>query len=97
MVSSLNHHIAILHLRVHRRYLDILTTGKSDFTESLSDTPADPPWHVLKIERTRWFDLFVAEDRIEALKGLWRIFHYMMRAEEDVGGGGGGGGDVFGC
>lgn len=93
MISSLNHHIAILHLRVHRRYLDILTTGKSDFTEESSDTQPDQPWHILKLERTRWFDLFVAEDRIEALKGLWRIFHYMMRAdeeEEEDGGGGGG-------
>ncbi|KAJ5668888.1 hypothetical protein N7462_009958 [Penicillium macrosclerotiorum] len=50
MVSSINHHVAILHLRVHRRYLDILTTGESTYPP-VADV--DQPWHVLKLQRTR--------------------------------------------
>ncbi|KAJ5591687.1 uncharacterized protein N7459_002056 [Penicillium hispanicum] len=77
MISSINHHIAILHLRVHRRYLDILSTGESTFPED-SDTP-DQPWHVLKLQRSRWYDLLDANDRVEALKGVWSLFHYQVR------------------
>lgn len=77
MVSSINHHIAILHLRIHRRYLDILSTGDSGFLPD-SNIP-DQPWHVLKLQRTRWFDLLDASDRVEALKGVWSLFHYQLR------------------
>ncbi|KAJ5628531.1 hypothetical protein N7490_010759 [Penicillium lividum] len=77
MVSAINHHIAILHLRVHRRYLDILTYGESNFPEE-SNIP-DQPWHVLTLQRTRWYNLFDANDRIEALKGVWSLFHYQQR------------------
>lgn len=77
MVSSINHHISILHLRIHRRYLDILTTGTSSFPPD-SNIP-DQPWHVLKLQRTRWFDLLDASDRVEALKAVWSLFHYQLR------------------
>ncbi|KAK9847542.1 hypothetical protein MYU51_018641 [Penicillium brevicompactum] len=77
MISSINHHVAILHLRVHRRYLDILTDGHSSYpADSGSD---EQPWHVLKLQRTRWLDLFDANDRIEALRGIWQLFHHQLR------------------
>jgi hypothetical protein len=75
MISSINHHISILHLRVHRRYLDILTDGHSDH----STEGDEQPWHVLKLQRTRWLDLFDANDRVEALKGVWQLFHHQLR------------------
>ncbi|CAG8889605.1 unnamed protein product [Penicillium egyptiacum] len=74
MISSINHHVSILHLRVHKRYLDILTNGESTFPATEGE-----PWHVLKLQRTRWFDLFDTNDRIEALKGVWRLFHHQLR------------------
>ncbi|KAJ5365083.1 hypothetical protein N7517_007969 [Penicillium concentricum] len=74
MISSINHHISILHLRVHRRYLDILTNGDSTFPATEGE-----PWHVLKLQRTRWFDLLDANDRIEALKGVWQLFQHQLR------------------
>lgn len=77
MVSAINHHVAILHLRVHRRYLDLLSTGESTFTEE-SDTP-DQPWHVLKLQRSKWYDLLDANDRVQAFKGVWSLFHYQLR------------------
>lgn len=77
MLSSINHHIAILHFRVHRRYLDIVTTGESKYPRD-TDTP-DQPWYELKLRRTRWYNLFEAKDRLEAFEGIWRIFHYSLR------------------
>ncbi|KAJ6134357.1 hypothetical protein N7523_000679 [Penicillium sp. IBT 18751x] len=76
MISSINHHIAILHLRVHRRYLEVLTQGDSTYP---TDSDPDQPWHVLKLQRTRWYDLFDANDRVEALKATWSLFHYQLR------------------
>ncbi|CAG8023701.1 unnamed protein product [Penicillium nalgiovense] len=74
MISSINHHVSILHLRVHRRYLDILTNGDSTFSATEGE-----PWHVLKLQRTRWLDLLDTNDRIEALKGVWQLFHHQLR------------------
>lgn len=77
MVSSINHHVAILHLRVHRRYLEILTTGTSEAAEGTDSTGQG--WDELKLRRTRWYDLLDGSERLEAFQGVWSIFHYLMR------------------
>lgn len=76
MLSSINHHASILHLRIHRRYIDCLTTGDS----ALSD-PGTPeqPWNILKLRRTKWYDLLDNEQRLEVFHSLWRLYHYIMR------------------
>ncbi|PTU18619.1 hypothetical protein P175DRAFT_0442278 [Aspergillus ochraceoroseus IBT 24754] len=78
MLSSINHHLAILHLRVHRRYIDILATGKSNF--SADSNTSEQPWHVLQLRRTRWFDLFDTQDRLEVFRGIWTLFHCLLRS-----------------
>jgi hypothetical protein len=77
MVSSLNHHISLLKLRVHPLYMEYLTNGK--LPES---TPSDMDWCSPKLQRTRWFDLFSIEDRTEAMRGIWGVFSYLMRTED---------------
>lgn len=77
MVSSLNHHISVLKLRVHPLYLRYLTEGI--LPES---TPSDPTWCSPQLHRTRWYDLFSIEDRTEAMRGLWGIMAYLMRTQE---------------
>ncbi|KAL4903697.1 hypothetical protein BDW74DRAFT_38321 [Aspergillus multicolor] len=77
MLSSLNHHLSILHLRVHRRYIDIITTGRSTVPPT---SDPDHPWHILKLRRTRWYDLFDAKDRVDVFRGIWTIFHVLLRA-----------------
>lgn len=76
MLSSINHHVSILHLRVHRRYIECITTGDS----ALSDqgTP-EQPWNILKLRRTKWYDLLDNEQRLKVFHGLWRLYHYIMR------------------
>ncbi|KAL3489052.1 hypothetical protein BJX62DRAFT_166419 [Aspergillus germanicus] len=76
LLSSINHHLSILHLRIHRRYLDILTLGTSDVP---ADSSTEHPWHVLKVRRTRWYDLFDAQDRVEVFRCIWTLFHCQLR------------------
>ena len=77
MVSSLNHHISLLRLRVHPAYLQYLTEG--GLSEKL---PPDADWCSPKLQRTRWFDLFDVEDRVEAMRGIWGVLSYLMRATD---------------
>ncbi|KAK4545076.1 hypothetical protein LTR36_003627 [Oleoguttula mirabilis] len=74
MVSSLNHHIAILKLTVHSTYVDCLTSGV------LPDTvPTDADWCRPKLQRSQWFDLLDLQQRVDALRGLWGVMAYLMR------------------
>lgn len=77
MLSSINHHVAILHLRVHRHYVQCVTQGQGIPYES--DSSEQQPWHVLSLRRTSWYDLMDVDQRIEVFQGLWRVFHYLMR------------------
>ena len=38
------------------------------------------------MKRSRWFDLLVADDRVEAMRGIWAILAWQMRdmTEEKV-------------
>jgi hypothetical protein len=78
MVSSLNHHISVLKLRVHPLYLNYVTEGILP-----KEAPSDPSWCSPQLHRTRWFNLFDTEDRIEAMRGIWGITAYMMRQQEE--------------
>ena len=77
MVSSLNHHISLLKLRVHPLYLRYLTEGNLP-----EDIQADATWCSPQLQRTRWFDLYDVEDRAEAMRGIWGILSYLMRATD---------------
>ncbi|KAI9836868.1 MAG: hypothetical protein M1819_001033 [Sarea resinae] len=37
--------------------------------------------YILPLQRTRWFNLFDIEDRVEALRGVWGILAYLMRPQ----------------
>lgn len=77
MVSSLNHHISILKMRIHPSYLQYLADGTLP-----TQHPSDPSWTSPKLQRTRWFDFFSVDDRAEAMRGLWGIMAYLMRMQE---------------
>lgn len=76
MVSSLNHHISVLRLRIHPAYLCYLTEGVLP-----QEAPSDPEWSSPKLHRTRWYDLFDKKDRVEAMRGIWGVMSYLMREE----------------
>ncbi|KAI9787558.1 MAG: hypothetical protein M1839_000088 [Geoglossum umbratile] len=131
LISSINHHISILHLRVSHSYLRFLESGalpRYPVSPSLKShtggggthspdamdtsqpatnpaTPVSPSypadngkdrgsygggkeprgaclphdWYILKVRRSRWFDLLEKEGRVEAMRGIWGVFGYMMR------------------
>ena len=86
MISSLNTHIGILHLRVHPDYLlwlsDSLDTYSYLDAKDQSGNEQVGPRHILHIRRSKWYNLFDIEDRIEALKGIWMIMRWMMRSDD---------------
>lgn len=44
------------------------------------DLPRPPPEHWgFFVSRSRWFDLLVPADRVEAMRGIWGVMAYMMR------------------
>jgi hypothetical protein len=67
LLSCLNHHVSIVRMRVPTRLLDELEGAEQDVTERCT------MW------RTRWYDLFVIEERIEAVNGIWGMMAYLMR------------------
>ncbi|KAF2200561.1 hypothetical protein GQ43DRAFT_441440 [Delitschia confertaspora ATCC 74209] len=76
MISSLNHHISILKLRVHPLYMQYLAEGV------LPHAQPDNSWSSPTFHRTRWYDLFNVDDRTEAMRGIWGIMAYLMRPRE---------------
>lgn len=76
LVSSLNHHISVLKLRIHALYLDYVANGVLPNSTHAED------WSSPTLQRTRWYDLFVAEDRAEAARGIWGVMAYLARPED---------------
>lgn len=75
LVSTLFHHVSIVHLRVHPQYLEYLNTTAppTDFV------PGQQPWYVLEVRRSRWFDFLIKEDRKQAMRAVWGAISYLMR------------------
>lgn len=76
VISSLFHHVSILRVRVPRRLLDVLA-GAADGGER--------SWGSLEVWRSKWFDLFQKQERLEALRLLWGANTWMMRKVEGGG------------
>uniref|UniRef100_A0A093V5M5 UvrABC system protein B n=1 Tax=Talaromyces marneffei PM1 TaxID=1077442 RepID=A0A093V5M5_TALMA len=70
MLSSINHHVSILHLRVHRRYIDCLTSGVSDDKDQGT---TDQPWNELKLRRPNDYGVVEDDDSIFYLPDITQI------------------------
>ncbi|KAI1617934.1 hypothetical protein EDD36DRAFT_425283 [Exophiala viscosa] len=85
MISGANHHACIVKLTVHKNYLEWLETGavKQDaLTRTRQDV--DPASmvredHILYMSRSRWYDLFDTEQRMDLLTGIWRVLSWINR------------------
>ncbi|KAK5653580.1 hypothetical protein OQA88_8842 [Cercophora sp. LCS_1] len=71
VVSTLFHHMSVLRVRVPDSLLKAL------------DGEEVEPWGKLEVRRSKWFDFFKAEDRVEAMQLVWSMMNWMMRAEEE--------------
>ena len=82
VVSSLNHHISILRFRVGQQYTEFITSGgsaTSNTSAAEGTASSEQPWFILSVQRSRWYDLLKAEDRGEAMRGLWGVLAWLMR------------------
>ncbi|KAI3396020.1 hypothetical protein diail_516 [Diaporthe ilicicola] len=80
VISSLFHHMSVLRVRVPDRLLEVLD-GAPD--------QRGRDWGKVEVWRTRWFDFFLPDDRVEAMKAVWAVAAWAMRAMgEEVGEGG---------
>ena len=39
-------------------------------------------WGGLEVWRSRWYDLFLVEDRVEAMRLLWGVMAWLMRRQQ---------------
>lgn len=81
MVSSMNHHVSIVKMTVHEAYTAYIADGELTAAQSPAN---EPDWCRPRIQRTRWYDLFDSDDRIEAFKRIWGIMEYLTRCESQI-------------
>lgn len=73
VISSLFHHVSILRVRVPAKLLDVFAGAPEEHDGGQSS------WGKLEVWRSKWFDLFLPEDRLEALRLLWGVNAWAMR------------------
>jgi len=90
VVSALFHHVAFLRVRVPRRLLDVLD-GVAPPAAAGDDDDDGTTWTGrVDVVRSPWFDFFLPPDRLAAMRVVWAMMSYLMRAADD----GDGDGDV---
>jgi hypothetical protein len=88
LVSSMNHHISVLRMRVSDRYLAWLqgeSGGSDEEDESASSNGGLQPQEKssrLQLWRTKWYDMFNPEERLEAQRGVWQVMGWLMKQED---------------
>ncbi|KAI0431284.1 hypothetical protein F5Y09DRAFT_305281 [Xylaria sp. FL1042] len=86
VISSLFHHLCVLRVRVPDRLLLVLDGAVEDVAEKGEEQEQgaegerdEYSWGKLEIWRSKWFDLFVVEQRLEAMRLLWGMMAWSMR------------------
>lgn len=81
VVSSLFHHLCVLRVRVPDRLLQVLDGAADDDGSEEGEEGAEEghSWGKLEVWRSNWFDLFIVEQRLEAMRLLWGVMAWSMR------------------
>ena len=82
VVSAVFHHMSILRVRVPQRLLRVLE-GEPD-EGGVGGGGGGRSWGKLEVFRSRWFDFFLPDDRIAAMKLIWVMMAYLMRKGDDA-------------
>ena len=87
IVSAVNCHMSLMRMRVHGDYMRWLEKGipapVCDLEEI--DDERELRRDTLYVDRSRWLNFLVEEDRVEALTGVWRIMSWLLRPTEEQG------------
>ncbi|PBP19706.1 hypothetical protein BUE80_DR009446 [Diplocarpon rosae] len=70
LISALNHHICVIRAKVPEDLLAVLEGGERE------------SWERLEVLRSRWWDLYLKEDRVEAMSVVWGVMSWLMRKVE---------------
>lgn len=73
LVSCLFHHVSVLRARVRRSFMAEMENGVGAKVDRENCV----------IWRSKWYDLFLVEDRLAAMNLVWGMMAYLMRASED--------------
>ncbi|KAH8661376.1 hypothetical protein BGZ60DRAFT_433201 [Tricladium varicosporioides] len=71
MVSALNHHVSIVRVRVPEKLLNVLSGDETN-----------EGWEKLPMWRSKWYDLFIGVERVEAMELVWGMVSYLMRSND---------------
>jgi hypothetical protein len=82
LVSALNHHVSMVRVRVPEGLLGVLA-GEVEDEEGRSGWGGPTPWGKVVMYRSKWFDLFLKDERIEAMGLVWGMVSWLMRAVDD--------------
>ena len=98
MLVCVNHHLALVRLRIPRAYVAFLADPTCSATAPAAAAAAavaatEPaaraaavPAAGLRVTRSRWWDMFAAEDRMEAARAVCGALAWLMRETEGTGG-----------
>lgn len=71
LVNCLNHHVSISRARVPKSLIDTVEGRQEKISEPF------------KVWRTKWCDVYKAEERIELFTGLWGMMNWLMRTPKE--------------
>ncbi len=70
LVNCINHHVSISRSRVPKSLIDTIEGRQGKISEPM------------KVWRTKWFDLFKQDERIEAVTGLFGMMSWLLRVPQ---------------
>ncbi|KAI0409361.1 hypothetical protein F4802DRAFT_615817 [Xylaria palmicola] len=82
VISSLFHHLCVLRVRVPDRLLSVLDGAAEGGAGQEGEERAGYSWGKLEIWRSKWLDLFIVEQRLEAMRLLWGVLAWSMRTAD---------------
>ncbi|KAG0647312.1 hypothetical protein D0Z07_6964 [Hyphodiscus hymeniophilus] len=74
LVSALNHHVSLVRVHVPERLLAVLGGEVRDEGRE---------WGKVVVYKSKWFDLFLKEERIDAMGLVWAMMSWLMRAVDE--------------
>jgi len=71
LVSSLNHHVSIIRVRVPDQLMSALEGNEAG------------NWGRMTMWRSKWYDLFIGKERVDAMQVIWGMMAFLMRKIEE--------------
>jgi hypothetical protein len=77
VVSAMNHHVSVARFRVPLQLVRVLDGDEEELRV------VDGQRQGLVMWKSRWYDMFLVEDRIEAMCSIWGMMGWLMRKVDE--------------